>query len=134
MIKRFTIILGVVLVLSGCVQYDIDEILLAKTEISISLRGKTIYDFDPVKGQYAFVPTVNEFRMMDDDAKSWLIVKFDQKPNIEGDNVHASVQWKTKTGTGNVEDAEFKVERVGGDGMIWLWCGDEKMGLIIKDI
>lgn len=134
MMKRFTIFFAALMVLTGCVQYDIDEILLAKTEISISLRGQVIYDFDPCKGQYAYIPSSNEYRMMDDDAKSWLVVRFDQKPNIEGDKVIASAEWKTKSKIGKVDDVEFKVERVSGDGLIWLWSGDEKMGLIIKDI
>ena len=134
MMNKIITILCALLVLSGCVKYDIDEILLAQTEISMSVKGRTVYTFDPDKGQYAFIPSTNEYRMMDDNASSWLIVRFDQKPNVMGDKVQADLEWKTKGKTEKMTGARFKVEKTGENGKLWLWCDDEKMGLIIKDI
>lgn len=121
-------------IFTGCVKYDIGEILLSRTEVSLSLKDKNIYTFDSSKGQFGFNPQRNEYRVVDDDLSSWFVFICDARPGIEGDMVKGSLEWVTRTSKGKREGAVFRVERVGGDGTIWLWCEDEKIGLVIRDI
>lgn len=132
--KRILTAIAFLSVLCGCADYDINEVLLSKTEISLSLKGKVIYTMDPNMGQYAYRPEINEYRVTDDDLGSWFIFRSDIRPNTEKATVKADMQWATKTSIDNVKDAAFTVEKVGDDGLVWLWCESEKIGVVIKDI
>lgn len=126
--------LALVLILSGCARYDINEVLLSRTEVSLSLKGKVLYTMNPDKGQYSFRPATNEYRVYEDDINSWFRLRCEVRPNIENEIIKADLEWVTKTSIDQVEGVEFIVEKIGGDGLIWLWCESEKIGLVIKDI
>lgn len=132
--KRILTAIAFIFILCGCADYDINEVLLSKTDVSLSLRGAVIYTFNPNKGQYAYRPEINEYRVMDDDMESWFVFRSDIRPNTEKATVKADMQWATKTSISKVKDAAFTVEKVGDDGLVWLWCESEKIGLVIKDI
>ena len=114
--KRILTAIAFIFILCGCADYDINEVLLSKTDVSLSLRGTVIYTF------------------MDDDMGSWFVFRSDIRPNTEKATVKADMQWATKTSISKVKDAAFTVEKVGDDGLVWLWCESEKIGLVIKDI
>lgn len=121
-------------IFTGCARYDIDEVLLSKTEVSMSLKGKDIYIYDPNLAQFGFRPERNEYRIVNDDLSGWFTVICNVKPSIEGERIKADVEWMTKTEIGKTAGAEFVVRKISDDGIIWLWCDDEKIGVVLKDI
>jgi hypothetical protein len=45
--KLWILALGV-LMMTGCLRYDIDEILLMRNDVSITLKGEVLMSFDPL--------------------------------------------------------------------------------------
>ena len=51
---------------SGCI-YDIDEILLQREDISMTVKGAEQFVYDPVTCQLGYNEAENEFRVLDDN-------------------------------------------------------------------
>lgn len=92
------------------------------------------YIYDPNLAQFGFRPERNEYRVVNDDLSGWFTVICNVKPSIEGERIKADVEWMTKTEIGKTASAEFVVRKISDDGIIWLWCDDEKIGVVLKDI
>lgn len=132
--KRLLILLTALSAICGCARYDIDEILLEKTEISLSWKGNSIYTHDINKGQTGFNAEKNEYRASLDDISSWFLIKWNARPTSEGQRITADVEWASKTSFHKEKDVEFEVRQINSEGTIWLWSSTEKIGVVIKDI
>lgn len=131
--KRFMIIMSAALICAGCSGIDINEVLLSSTDISVSLKGKVLYTFNPYKGQAAFDKESNLYRYFDDDLGSWFEVRCHTRPITSGEVIKADVDWATKTSFRTEKGMAFKVEKTDETGMIWLWNDSEDIGIIIKE-
>ena len=131
--KKAVIMMFAVLTLSACIQYNINEILLEQTEVSLSLRGKTHYTFKPASGQMAFNSEGTLYRFMNDDMNSWFELKCQSRPGGLGEKVVADLKWKCKESSGDEKDLEFAIKQIDGEGMIWMWNSTNNIGLIIRD-
>lgn len=131
--KRFMIIMSAALICAGCSDFDIDEVLLSSSDISVSLKGKVQYTFNPDKGQAAFDSESNLYRYFDDDLGTWFEVRCHTRPATAGEVIKADIDWATKTSFRTEKGMVFKVEKTDETGMIWLWNDSEDIGIIIKD-
>lgn len=131
--KRYLTIIFIAVTLAGCADVNIDEVLLSSTDISVSLKGKVQYTFNPDKGQAAFDKESNLYRYFNDDLGSWFEVRCHTRPAAEGEVIKADIDWATKTSFRTEEGMVFKVEKTDETGMIWLWNDSEDIGIIIKD-
>lgn len=116
----------------SCKEYDLDEVLFARSDVYLSLKGKEQYTFNPVEGQCAHNPEGTLYRYTDDNLKNYLEFKCDTRP-VEGEMVTGNLKWKSVSSSGDETNLEFSVEKVDGNGMIWLWSETKNIGLIIKD-
>ena len=79
--KKYTYILLVsLLALTGCKRFDIDEILLEREELSLTVKGELQFSYNPLTCQIGQNITENEYRIYDDALSNWLIVKCNEKP------------------------------------------------------
>lgn len=132
--KRYlTIIFFTAFILTGCADVNIDEVLLGSTDISVSLKGKVLYTFNPDKGQAAFDSASNLYRYFDDDLGSWFEVRCHTRPTAAGEVIKADIDWATRTSFRTEKGMDFKVEKTDETGMIWLWNDSEDIGIIIKE-
>lgn len=131
--KKLIIILLAGAVAAGCSPYDIDEILLERSDMSMTMKGKEIYSFNPDDAQISVNALRGEYRMFDDDLGNWVKVVWDERPTGEGQKIRMDVSWKIKKNPKDMEGLEFEVMRTDGSGMIWLWNSSEKIGITIKD-
>lgn len=130
--KRYMIIFAA-LALAGCSGVDINEVLLDSDEISVSLKGKVQYTFNPDKGQAAFDRESHLYRYLDDDLGSWFEIRCHTRPTVEGEDIKADVEWATRTSFLDEKDMTFTVEKTDENGMIWLWNDSDNIGIIIKE-
>jgi hypothetical protein len=127
------IVLTIISVIS-CVGPQPDEVLLPRTEISLTIKGETIMELDPATSQIAYNSERNEFRLVKDNISDWLIFRSSATPRNVGQEVIASLEYTSESSTKTMTDLTFSVEKVAPDGTTWLWNKDRRIGIIIKVI
>ena len=118
--------------ITGCVSPQPDEILLPRTEISLSIKGEVTMEFVPTTCQIAYNSERNEFRLMNDGLSDWFIFRSDAAPTDVGQEVNASLEYTSLKNTKKLTDLTFRVEKTALDGTTWLWNQDKKIGIVIK--
>ena len=131
--KRILILVLAAFSLAACVEYDINEVLLIHTDISLSQKGKELYTFNSAKGQMSLNAEKTLYRYLSDDLSSWMEVICQSRPGGVGEKVIADVKWKSRTSNGEEKNLAFEVKQTDGSGMIWLWDEENNIGLIIRD-
>lgn len=129
--RRYISIVASMIALSSCT-YDIDEVLLQRSEISLTVRGELQMSYDENTCQLGHNETRNEFRVYDDKLASWFILKCDARPTSVGQKLEADLEYTTTKDTKTVRDLTFTVERTNSEGMIWLWNQQQKIGIVVK--
>ena len=119
--------------LTACLRYDIDEVLLERTDVSLTLKGKLHYAYSADYGQMAINADRTLFRYMTDDLATWMEVKCQTKPGGVGEKILADVRWKSTLSEGEEKDLEFEIRQTDGSGTTWLWNNANNIGLIIRD-
>lgn len=117
---------------AGCTEYDIEEILLERTDMSVTMKGKEIYSFNPHQAQICFNEEHNEYRMFDEDFLSRVTLIWSEKPVSEGQKIIVDIDWGTRTSFRKKNGLEFEVRKADGTGMIWLWNSSDKIGITLK--
>lgn len=130
--KKLLIILLTGILASGCSEFDVDEILLGRSDISVTLRGREIYSFDPNKGQISFNADKGEYRIFDEDFLNWVTIVWSETPMTSGQKLITDIEWGTKTNFKKKEEIEFQVRKIDEEGMVWLWNESDKIGITLK--
>ena len=120
------------MMLSGCVGPQPDEVLLPRTEISLTIKGDMIMEYDPATCQIGYNSERNEFRLVNDKISNWFILRTGATPADTGQQVKASLEYTSQSSIKTLADLAFSVEKTAPDGTIWLWNKDKKIGIIIK--
>ena len=121
-----------VLLLASCERYDVNEILLSRDDISLTWRAEPQIVYEPETWQLGFNAARNEFRVNDDSMANYFIFKCNTRPNVEGQEVEASVEWTQKSSVKRYEGLKFEVEKVGKNGYVWLWNRSQKIGVTVR--
>lgn len=133
MFRRYIFIAIAALALSAC-RYDVDEILLTRSDISLTVKGELQMSFNENTCQLGYNTARNEFRVYDEKLADWFILRCSTSPTSEGQELTADLEYTTRTDTKTIKGAEFKVEKVSSDGLIWLWSKDRKIGIVVKSL
>lgn len=120
------------IMLSGCVGPQPDEVLLPRTEISLTIKGDMIMEYDPATCQIGYNSERNEFRLVNDKISNWFILRTGAVPADAGQEVNASLEYTSQSSIKTLNDLSFRVEKTAPDGTVWLWNKDKKIGIIIK--
>lgn len=132
MIKRFIYAGAVALALSACQFYDVDEVLLSRSDISLTLKGALQISFDENTYQLGYNTERNEYRVYDEKLENWFILRCSAQPTSEGQELKATLEYTVKGNTKTLNNLELTVERTSSEGLIWLWCKDRKIGVVVK--
>lgn len=132
--KRIVIIMIAFTLLTGCRRYDIDEILLQRDGISLTMKGEEVLVYDGDTFQLGYNSEKNEFRVFDDDLANWFVLTCTSRPSVEGQEVKASLSWTTTSTTKTRNGLNFTVEKTGPEGYIWLWCETEAIGVVVREL
>lgn len=130
--RYFAGIVLTLILITGCVGPQPDEVLLPRTEISLTIKGETIMELDPATCQIAYNSDKNEFRLVKDNISDWLIFKSSATPRNVGQEVMASLEYTSQSNIKRLTDLAFSVEKTAPDGTTWLWNKEKKIGIIIK--
>ncbi len=120
--------------LAACSPYDIEEILLPRDEISFTVKGVDQITYNPLTWQISQNVTNNEFRVFDDKLSQWFMVRCDERPANEGQTLTAELSWTASSSTRIMKDLSFEVKKTDKSGMIWMWCEQKSIGIVIKNL
>ncbi len=128
------IILMILVSAVSCAPYDIEEILLPREDISLTIKGEDQFSYDPLTCQAAHNSTIHEYRVFDDKLSEWFIVRCSDRPSNEGQELTADITWTASSSTKTMNSLEFRIEKMEQDGRIWMWCKKKKVGIVIKNL
>ncbi len=128
------IFIAVALAAVSCVRIDIDEILLKRDDISLTVRGVTQFEYKAEDCQMAHKPSENEYRVYNDDLSKWFVVRCSERPSNSGQILTAELTYKTVSKPKSQKDLSFKVEKIDETGKIWMWCENKNIGIVIKNL
>ena len=125
-------ILLTIAIVTGCVGLQPEEILLPRSEVSLTIKEEVAMAFDPATCQIGYNSERNEFRLVDNKISDWVIFRSDAVPTDVGQKVKASLEYTSRSNIKTLTDMTFSVEKTAPDGTTWLWNKDKKIGIIIK--
>lgn len=131
MIKRMIYTTLAAVCLTSCM-YDVDEILLSRSDISLTIKGELKMAFDENTCQLGYNTERNEFRVYDEKLADYFIVRCSAKPDSEGQKLTVDLEYTTQTDVKTMKGLAFEVRKISSDGMIWLWENDRKTGIVVK--
>ncbi|MDE5955103.1 MAG: hypothetical protein K2G80_01230 [Bacteroidales bacterium] len=134
MMKKIILILAAAAMAASCVKYDVTEILLQRTDISLTWKGELQMKYNPKTCQLGYNAASNEYRVYDDRLGYWFILRCSETPSYTGQVFKADVEWTTENDTKIERSIEFKVEKTNRDGYIWLWSKSKKIGAVIRQL
>lgn len=132
--KKTLLVFSAILCLAGCKRYDIDEILLQREDISLTVKGEDILSYDPATFQIGYNEGTNEFRIFEDNLGNWFTFKCQERPSSKGQVVKADLRWTTPNTTRSRKGLSFRVVKTDAKGHIWLWCEDEAIGVVVREL
>jgi hypothetical protein len=131
--RKLVILAVIASIVTGCC-WDIDEVLLGKDDISVTMKGEDLFVYDPMTCQISFSSPDNIYRMYDDRLSDWVIIKCSDRPDTEGQNLIADVTWTASSSTRTEHGLKFTVQKTSADGKVWLWNKSKKIGIVIKNL
>ncbi len=131
MVRRLLYIAVAVLALTSC-RHDIEEILLERSDISLTVKGDLLVSFNENTCQLGYNSGRNEYRVYDEKFANWFILRCHIKPTSEGQTIKADLEYTTTRDTKKLNNLEFSVEKTSSEGLIWLWNKDKQIGIVLK--
>lgn len=128
------IIFTAVLAAVGCNPYDIDEILLQRDDISLTVKGELVFSYDPADCQLGQNEESGSFRVFDDKLGNWFILNCRTTPDTEGQSLKADLEYTSQTDTKKLNGLTFVVKKTDRNGYVWLWNDERKIGVIVRKI
>lgn len=113
---------------------DVEEVLLSRSDLSLTIKGETIISFDENTCQLGYNTGSNEYRVYDEKLTSWYISKCSVMPTSEGQEIKVDLEYTTQKSVKSIKGLECKVEKISSDGLIWLWNKDRQIGIILKQL
>lgn len=121
------------LCIAGCNPYDVDEILISRDDVSLTIKGEPVFLFDPDNCQVAYNSDRNEYWAMTDDMSRYFVLKAHQQLSYIDQEFSAGLTYMLDAKERKEKNLTFKIEKISNDeGLVWLWCYSRNMGLVIK--
>ena len=122
------------LLVSSCMTYDIEQILLERDDISMTIKGDLCFSFEPLTCQMGYNADKNEFRVYDDALGNLFVITCDRTPDTEGMKLIATMTYTTSSSTNSLSGLEFSVEKLAADGTVWMWNASKKIGVVVSKL
>lgn len=130
--KIISSIIIMLIMTCSCANYDVNEVLLQKDDISLTWKGDVQISYSPSTCQLGYNESRNEYRVYDDKLANWFVLKCSEAPSEPGQIISSDVSWTGKSSIKTIKNLQFKVEKADENGKIWLWNQDNGIGIIIK--
>ena len=131
--KNVITAIGIILIMAcSCANYDVNEVLLQKNDISLTWKGEVQISYSPATCQLGYNESRNEYRVYDDKLANWFVLRCNESPTESGQFIYGDISWTGESSIKSIKNLKFKVEKTDTDGKIWLWNQDNGIGIIVK--
>lgn len=130
--KRILTLIAAAITVIGCNRYDIDEILLQREDISLTIKGELIFSYNTETCQTGYNSGNNTFRVFEDNLANWFIIRCSTSPDTEGQVLKADIEYTTGNDTKTIKGLEFEVRKTDRMGRVWLWSDERKIGAVAR--
>lgn len=111
-----------------------EEFVSEMTEIGLTIKGETLFTYDPVTQQLGYTPSKNEFRAFDDYLSNYLIVSLSSDPASTGE-ITGNVVYTTSTEIVEKSSISFKmIKSEPSSGLYWLWSRKSGVGVVVRKL
>lgn len=125
------LVLGIFLT-AGCRGTGVEPEFLTDSAPLLRVNGENLIKYDPATSQLGYRPDRFEFRLHNDTMSEYYILTCSARPDSEGKTVRGTLKYATDGSIYTKSGLEFRVEKVGDDGNVWLWCSKRKTGITVR--
>jgi hypothetical protein len=117
----------------SCSPYKIDEILISRDDVSLTIEGLPVFVYNEDKCQLAYNTERNEYRAMTDDMTDYFILKANQKLTTIDQQFTADLTYTTSGSPTTLKELSFTIEKISNEsGLVWVWCKEYAIGIVAK--
>jgi len=131
--QTLTIAVSACILLAGCDPVIKPAVIPCSDNISLTIAGQTIMDFDPDSHQLGYNETKNEFRVSDDTFGKYFILRCSSMPSKKGEDIDATLTYTDSGNDAVTVKAIFNVYDM-EDGLIHLWNQEKKIMATVKTL
>ena len=132
-ILKYMAVLAAVLLMGSCMQYDVTEGLLSRNDISLTVKGNPVFVYQSDNCQVAYNTKRNEYQAMNDDGSEYYVLRAYQTLSSLGQEFSADLRYTESGKERSEKDLTFRIEKISNsEGLVWLWCSSDNIGLVIK--
>ena len=92
--NRIALYIAAVVCLCGCSQYKMEEVLMVRDDVSLTIKGDPVFVYDADNCQVAYNSKRNEYRAMTDDMTQYFVLKASQTLSHMGQEFSADLTYK----------------------------------------
>ena len=102
---------------------EADSTFVDSSGYELRVAQRVVLSCDPLTWQFGYSPDTKEFRVSDDQMKTYWLARCSAIPQTKGQKLNATVSY---TSGGEVKSikGKFEVAKIEGD-KVWLWCGEK---------
>ena len=132
--KRHLPLVLLVLFLSACNGHkgEMDPLIYDANQVSLMVKGKTVFSYTEGTTQLTFNRTLKEFRAGNDDMSQFFVLTCSELPVKEGQELTGEIKWTSGSSVKTSSGLRFRVEKNDNTGLVWLWCASDKTGAVVK--
>lgn len=116
----------------SCHATKVDPEFLTTNTTGLTVKGSTVFTFDPLTCQTAFNREKGEFRVHTDNMSDYYCVSLSTIPTSQGQKAKGDIIWTSKSQVQTKRDLSFQVEKVDRSGRLWLWSRKEAIGVLVQ--
>ena len=117
----------------SCSPYKIDEILMSRDDVSLTIEGLPVFVYNEDKCQLAYNTERNEYRAMTDDMTDYFILKANQKLTTIDQQFTADLTYTTSGSPTTLKELSFTIEKISNEsGLVWVWCKEYAIRIVAK--
>lgn len=125
--------IAALLTLTGCQEQNHpDEAFMNSTQIGLTVDGLDKVIYNPVTFQLGYSETLREFRVHTDKMDEYFYLTCSEIPSKVGQSIKCELKCQASNYSLAQSNLSFKVEQIGSDGTVWLWCSKKKIGIRVR--
>lgn len=131
--KLYIILAAALLVFCGCSETnEVDSEFLKDETPCLKIDGNVIHQYNPLTWQLGYKASDAEFRVHNDTMSDYYVVELNSVPQKTGETITGNLIWTSEKGVNRLNDLDFKVEKINGNGVVWLWQSKENIAVSVQ--
>ena len=131
---RYLFCAALLLTLGSCLpEGDFDERMLSDHQLpSLTVKGRTVFEYDPHSCQESWSPTTLTYRSGTDTMSDWFEIRLSNIPSELDRDIMANLSWTGRNSEESLSRLHFELRATDSDGHAWLWCRRQQILVVLR--